>query len=1093
MIIINDKGQPISVDSHFVPGTTLTPIVAAQEIGTEDLANGVTKPPITTTDGSTMFFVTQPTTAVAGVVMSPVRVQVRDKSGAVVPGVDVTASLGSNPTDTVLGGVVTVPTDATGVASFDTLQINAPGDGYRLRVTASRDGGSIGINPADSVPFSVKLVVLNGQDAGPGSLRNAIALANASPNLGGPDVITFALQGAGIHTINPAGALPSLDDPVIIDGTAAGACIGAAPIVQIDGHNAGLTHGFTINSPGTVIRGLSITGFPSGFAGIFIGGGFGSRVECNYIGLAPDGAVAPNDDGVRVSGSSNNVIGGNTVATRNVISGNLGTGVSINGPTPTSEFGFVLQTTVQGNYIGTDPAGVLDRGNGGNGVQIVNAQTNVVAANVISGNSGEGVFVSGFRSSGNLIQGNYIGASASGLGDLGNDASGVYLRRAGHNSVIGNVISGNNGFAGIAICGTPSFCGGGADTGQTSSEAAGNTIKGNIVGLGFDGAAALGNNGAGVSLDGAPGTIVGGSVAGESNVISSNGGPGVNIFGTESDGSVVRGNYIGTDVAGTLNRGNNGPGVSIAAGSDNTISGNDADRTGPNTIMFNSGPGISVLQGTRNKLRINRIDQNGALGIDLQPAGVTPNDPGDGDAGPNGLQNAPILTSAQVAGTTVNIQGSLNSIAFQRFTVDLYVSPACDQSGFGEGRQWFGAFTADTNSDGNVSFSTSFGGVVTAGQVVTAVVTSGDFITVATPGTGSTSEFSNCVTATGAAGVVSSISDPSGDAAPFGGVPGPDLVSTTVLNTGNALVFQVRFAPGTFDPQVAFAQVLLDTDRNPATGHAGTNAACDADNGVIGSEYIYQVSVAGTDLLHYVGPICNTFTFGEGPAAEFVTDGFNLTVSLDTIGSNGVLNYKVLTFLDGSGVLDVTPNIGLPAATTGGGVAPTPALLIDTGPASSPGLALIPASAGNFQFIAARFTLAVPTAITSVEGWMGPVFAGGMNIQIRSDANGLPGPSAFSKSYAMVQASDTAWRSFPEIGTTLNAGSYWLAFEPSTAFSSMPTGAQSPLGKYASYFAPNGAYIDLQNVTLPAGALPSVGVRVWGMPSSPPCGFSCPP
>jgi hypothetical protein len=179
----------------------------------------------------------------------------------------------------------------------------------------------------------------------------------------------------------------------------------------------------------------------------------------------------------------------------------------------------------------------------------------------------------------------------------------------------------------------------------------------------------------------------------------------------------------------------------------------------------------------------------------------------------------------------------------------------------------------------------------------------------------------------------------------------------------------------------------------------------------------------------------------------------------------------------------------------GPGGGQTPALLIDTGPASSPGFALIPTSAsnGNFQFIAARFTLAAPTLITLVEGWMGAVSAGGMNIQIRSDANGLPGANVFSKSYAMVQASDTAWRSFPNLGATLNAGSYWLAFEPSTAFSSMPSGAQSPLGKYAIYFAPNGAYLDILNLTLPAGSLPSVGVRVWGMPSPPPCGSSCAP
>jgi hypothetical protein len=258
---------------------------------------------------------------------------------------------------------------------------------------------------------------------------------------------------------------------------------------------------------------------------------------------------------------------------------------------------------------------------------------------------------------------------------------------------------------------------------------------------------------------------------------------------------------------------------------------------------------------------------------------------------------------------------------------------------------------------------------------------------------------------------------------------------------------------------------------------------------VIGSEYFVNASDGTGEIFQYQGT-CNNFESVSSTSVSNVANGYDITVPLAIINSNGVLNYKVVTFEAGTAVLDVMPNNGLPAATTGGGA--TPALLIDTGPASSPGLSLIPASAGNFQFIAARFTLAVPTVITSVEGWMGPVFAGGMNIQIRSDANGLPGASVFSKSYAMVQASDTAWRSFPNLGATLNAGSYWLAFEPSTAFSSMPSGAQSPLGKYAIYFAPNGAYLDMQNVAL-GGALPNVGVRVWGMPSQPPCGSSCAP
>src|SRR5206468_2652989 len=144
--------------------------------------------------GSTMFFVTQPTPSVAGVVMNPVCVQVRDKSGAVLPGVDVALSLGTNPTDPALGGVLTKPTDGTGIAVFDTLQINTPGAGYRLRAAASRGGESIGITPVDSVPFSVQLVVLNTLDSGPGSLRNAILLANASPNRNElPDVVRFSI------------------------------------------------------------------------------------------------------------------------------------------------------------------------------------------------------------------------------------------------------------------------------------------------------------------------------------------------------------------------------------------------------------------------------------------------------------------------------------------------------------------------------------------------------------------------------------------------------------------------------------------------------------------------------------------------------------------------------------------------------------------------------------------------------------------------------------------------------------------------------------------------------------------------------------
>jgi len=912
VLIENDKGELISVDRAFVPGTTLAPIVVAQEIGTEDLAAGVTTPPITTTDGSTMFFVTPPTTSVAGVVMNPVRVQVRDKSGAVLPGVDVTLSLGSNPTETTLLGVLTRTTDATGVAVFDTLQINTPGDGYRLRAVASQGGTSLNIAPAVSNPFSVRLIVLNTADSGPGSLRNAILLANV--NAGVRDVITFSLPFEGSRTILPASPLPGLDDPVVIDATPNGVCTGGSPTVEIDGINAGLSHGFVVNSPNTVIRGLSITRFASGFAGIFIGGGFASSVECNYIGLAPDEALKPNYDGVRISGSANNVIGGDTSAARNVIAGNTNVGVAINGPTPESEAGFILQAVVRNNFIGVDPAGMLDRGNGANGIAITNAQANTVASNVISGNGGEGIGIYGFRSTGNIIQGNYIGTNHPGTAAIGNTNSGIYARRAGQNSIIGNVVSGNTGFAGIAVCGTPTFCGGGADTGL-SSDAAGNVIKGNIVGLTAAGTDPLRNTGYGVSLDGAPNTTIGGTLAGEPNIISSNGPAGVLIFGDGANGNLVRGNYIGTDITGTLDRHNNGAGIQIAVGADNIISGTDAGLA-PNLIMFNQGPGIHVGDaGVRNKLRINRIDLNDDLGINLGPLGIMPNDPGDTDDGANDGQNYPVLTGAQISGGTVTIQGSLNSTAFTRFTIDVYASPACDASGNGEGRQLIGSFLADTNSDGNVAFIRSLEtALVTGGQAVTALASAGDFINIPNA-TGNTSEFSNCVSAVSGG---DSVNDPSGDSTPSSITPSPDLVSTTVLNTGTALVFQVRFAAGTFDPVTTEAQLLLDTDQAAATGHPGIDSGCLADAAQIGSEFIVNATIDGGAILQYLGQ-CNQFGFLSDIGVTIVADGYDITVPLATLNDDGVLNYKVVTFVPGSGVLDVMPNVGLPAGSTGGG------------------------------------------------------------------------------------------------------------------------------------------------------------------------------
>ena len=99
--------------------------------------------------------------------------------------------------------------------------------------------------------------------------------------------------------------------------------------------------------------------------------------------------------------------------------------------------GIVLQgpgggSAVEGNYIGTDATGALDRGNGLAGILVLNSGANLIGGtvaaqrNVLSGNDGNGINVVG-SSSVNTIAGNYIGTNAAGTTALGNGLYGVFL------------------------------------------------------------------------------------------------------------------------------------------------------------------------------------------------------------------------------------------------------------------------------------------------------------------------------------------------------------------------------------------------------------------------------------------------------------------------------------------------------------------------------------------------------------------------------------------------------------------------------------------------------------------------------------------
>src|ERR1044072_1332076 len=106
-------------------------------------------------------------------------------------------------------------------------------------------------------------------DDGPGSLRQAITDANASP---GTDTITFNIPGSGVRTITPASSLPEIVDPVIIDGYTQP---GSSPNAQIMGESSVLlieldgTLSWPSNGDGG-FSGLVITGGSSTVRGLVI-------------------------------------------------------------------------------------------------------------------------------------------------------------------------------------------------------------------------------------------------------------------------------------------------------------------------------------------------------------------------------------------------------------------------------------------------------------------------------------------------------------------------------------------------------------------------------------------------------------------------------------------------------------------------------------------------------------------------------------------------------------------------------------------------------------------------------------------------------
>lgn len=409
----------------------------------------------------------------------------------------------------------------------------------------------------------------------------------------------------------------------------------------------------------------------------------------------------------------------------------------------------------------------------------------------------------------NEIGGNFIGTNGAGTASLPNSGNGVFLLGQGESSInrnevgatteympryfgvtaapftdfdyrYGNLISGN-GNSNTTIYGL-------FDNGVEFAEERTDDNRvayGNIIGLDSSGETALGNGDNGVLIHTSAGSnkihnnsgnnisvayanASGNEQDSDAGAISANGAfltapgrHGIFIDGSASDGNEIFRNCIGSDANDCLkdpeNLGNARSGVYINDSLQNLVGLYTGSGDQRNWIHHNNENGVAVVgeSADGNTIRYNSLwfndgaNTDGDLGIDLGDDNDTPNDSGDGDTGPNQLQNYPdplsgtyqwIVNFESCAGCTVDIYATL--VSESDWDGSSTANPQAVNNG--EGRYWLQSATASgygTTDSQDVSARITAADVFGAGGPGAPVC----ITLTTTDGNGNTSEFSPCM------------------------------------------------------------------------------------------------------------------------------------------------------------------------------------------------------------------------------------------------------------------------------------------------------------------------------------------------------------
>ena len=285
--------------------------------------------------------------------------------------------------------------------------------------------------------------------------------------------------------------------------------------------------------------------------------------------------------------NSNNSAGGNTITFAIADTGPF-TIIPLSA-LPTITKPVTIDATSEPGYAGT-PLVELDGALAGAGTSglVVSTNNTTIKGFAVNRFGLDGIEIFGNN---NVVAASYVGTDVTGTTALANGRVGVLVNGAGDTvggstAGLGNVISGN-GNLGVQYFGAATTSG---------------VIEGNKIGTNAAGTAAIPNKSDGVLVNAqASNVLIGTNGDGvndalERNIISGNTFWGVQIDGAGTNNNVVAGNYVGTDVTGTLPLGNSQVGVGITGGAQSTIIGTNGDGKGDaaerNVIANNAFQGV---------------------------------------------------------------------------------------------------------------------------------------------------------------------------------------------------------------------------------------------------------------------------------------------------------------------------------------------------------------------------------------------------------------------------------------------------------------------------------------------------------------------